>query len=168
MEVKLYARRNTGKSQNRRHFGRILSLELKDMTQTLSSTVKRMDSDPHSSFTRFLNNLDGKTTLVPSIQQCKHFALFTYLQNTLFKVYCNITPLRIFSLVFLLVYKRNESELHSKNGHFILNSTAETELITQTTLFQSSNVVSLQTRLDIFNGNITERMKLLWEDRKQH
>lgn len=36
------------------------------------------------------------------------------------------------------------------------------------TLFQSSNVVSLQTLLDIFNGNITERMKLLWEDRKQH
>lgn len=42
------------------------------------------------------------------------------------------------------------------------------ELITETTLFHRSNVVPLQTLLDIFNGNITERMKLLWEDRKQH
>lgn len=75
---------------HRRHFGTILSPELKDMIQTLSSTVKRMDSEPHSSFTRFLNNLDEKTTLVPSIQQCKHFALFTSLQNKLFKVYCNV------------------------------------------------------------------------------
>lgn len=59
----------------------------------LSSTVKRMDSKPHSSFTRLLNNLDENTILVPSIQQLKHFGLFTCLQNTLFKVYCNITPL---------------------------------------------------------------------------
>lgn len=35
-------------------------------------------------------------------------------------------------------------------GGFILNSTAEMELITQTTLFQSSNTASLQTPLDIF------------------
>lgn len=67
MEVKLYARRNAGKSQNRRHFGKIPSPELKDMIQTLSSTVKIMDSEPHSAFTRFLNNLDEKTTSVPSI-----------------------------------------------------------------------------------------------------
>lgn len=134
MEVKLCARRNAGKSQTRRHFGRILSPELKYMNQTLLSTVKSLDSKPHSSFMKFLNNLDENTTLVPSIQQLKHFALFTCLQNTLFKVYCNITPLPFFPLVFLLAYKRNQSELHSKNGHFILNSTAEMELITQTTL----------------------------------
>lgn len=92
MEVKLYARRNAGKSQNRRHFGRILSPEFKDMIQTLSSTVKKMDSKSHSSFTKFFNNLDENTTLVPSIQQLKHFALFTCLQNTSLEVYCNITP----------------------------------------------------------------------------
>jgi len=53
-------------------------------------------------------------------------------------------------------------------GGFILNSAAEMELITQTTLFQSSNMVPLQTLPDIFKGNIRERMELLQEDRKQH
>lgn len=51
-------------------------------------------------------------------------------------------------------------------GGFILNSAAEMELITHTTLFQSSNTVSLQNLPDIFKGNIRERMKLLQEDRK--
>lgn len=40
MEVKLYARRNAGKSRNRRHFGRILSPEFKDTIQTIEDSKK--------------------------------------------------------------------------------------------------------------------------------
>lgn len=89
LEVKLYARRNAGKSQKTFWYNTFSRVKRHDSDSIKHS--KRMDSEPHSSFTRFLNNLDEKTTLVPSIQQCKHFALFTYLQNKLFKVYCNIT-----------------------------------------------------------------------------